>query len=86
MMDISSIITKKCKKQELTDDEYDYFTKRIVDGRIDQCQIGKRVSYVLFCGVTYARPYLPIKCNYYLQHLFLGLGFYSVCIIIIGYG
>lgn len=42
-MKIVSIINKKSKKQELTDDELNFFVKCSVDGCIDQCQIGKCV-------------------------------------------
>lgn len=42
-MNVVTIIAKKCRKEELTDDEMKYFVQRTVDGCIDQCQIGKKV-------------------------------------------
>lgn len=47
-MDIISIIKKKCLKEELTDDEMTFFIKCVVDGSIDQCQIGKPFDLIIY--------------------------------------
>jgi len=44
-MNIVTIIAKKSRKEELTDDEMKYFVQRIADGYIDQCQIGEGSVY-----------------------------------------
>jgi thymidine phosphorylase len=46
-MDIISIIKKKCQKEELTKDEMTFFIKCIVNGSIDQCQIGKSLVLII---------------------------------------
>ncbi|VVC39760.1 Pyrimidine-nucleoside phosphorylase, conserved site,Glycosyl transferase family 3, N-terminal [Cinara cedri] len=53
-MNIITIIKNKCKKQELTNDELNFFVKCTVDGCIDQYQIGAMLMALYLNNMTNA--------------------------------